>query len=47
MNIHVNSVSQLLAACALVATISADFVGHSHRSSHNQVRIVIRGMITC
>merc|ERR1719284_2233770 len=28
--------SRLLAACALVATASADFVGHSHRSSHNQ-----------
>jgi len=27
---------RLLAACALVATVSADFVGHSHRSSHNQ-----------
>jgi len=27
---------RLLAACALVATATADFVGHSHRSSHNQ-----------
>jgi len=27
---------RLLAACALVATVTADFVGHSHRSSHNQ-----------
>ena len=33
-------VFQLLAACALVATASADFVGHSHRGSHNQVLVI-------
>jgi len=27
---------RLLAACVLFVTVSADFVGHNHRSSHNQ-----------
>jgi len=25
-------------ACVLLAAVSADFVGHNHRSSHNQVK---------
>merc|ERR1719394_2310518 len=28
--------SRLLVACVLLAAVSADFVGHNHRSSHNQ-----------